>query len=287
MTQDIREVPGYDGAELEGGSRMREELDNVQCNLLEHPLDVGLLRQAGTLLCEMGDYDDAVTHLQKALRCAEPLVNGENDSSTPAHSSQPDLAPGILRRLGDCHAARQDSAQAARYYFAALALLPTQVGAYLGLGLLALQKGRIDGSEHFFQMARNLQPDCGQAYAGLATIRQQQGEYSAAFDMYLRSLQLDTDNLVALLGLFQVSRQMQSFSQIIHYLEIYRKKHPTDTSVLLCLATLYAREGRCGDARGVLVEIMEHDPDKPQVAKLLEEVENAIAKSRRAGGIGT
>ncbi len=284
MTQNIRGVPGYDGADLERDRRRREELNNVRCHLLEHPLDVGLLRQAGTLLCEIGDYDDAVTHLQKALCCAEPLIRREKDPNTTAHSSQPDPVPGILRRLGDCHAARQDSAQAARYYFAALTLLPTQVGAYLGLGLLVLQKGRIDESEQFFQAAKDLQPDCGQAYAGLATIRQQRGEYSAAFDMYLRSLQLDTDNLVALLGLFQVSRQMQSFSQIIHYLEIYREKHPTDTSVLLCLATLYAREGRHDESRGVLVEILERDPDKPQVAKLLEEVENAIAKSRYTGG---
>ena len=287
MTRNLRGAPGHGDADPERGSHRAEKLGNIRCHLLEHPLDVGLLTQAGTLLYEMGDYDDAVTHLQKALSCAERLIRSQKDPSTPVHSSETDLVPSILKRLGDCHAVRGDFAQSARYYFAGLILSPAQAEAYLGLGLLALQKGLIDDSEQFFQAAKELQPDCGQAYTGLGAIHQQRGEYSAAFEMYLRSLQLDTDNLVALLGLFQVSRQMGSFSQIIHYLEIYREKHPTDTSVLLCLATLYARGGRHDESRAALMEILEHEPDKPHVAKLLEEVENAIAGDQHAEGCDT
>ncbi|MCK4625641.1 MAG: hypothetical protein KAV00_10050, partial [Phycisphaerae bacterium] len=106
-------------------------------------------------------------------------------------------------------------------------------------------------------------------------IHQQRAEYAKAFDMYLKCLELDTDNLVALLGLFQTSCKMENFSQIIHYLEIYLAGHHDDTSVLFCLASLYAKEGRLSDARQAVMEVLALEPNKPEAVELLGELEEA------------
>lgn len=287
MTQTPQEATGRSGADQEPERHKKEALESVRRHLLEHPLDAGALTQAGTILYEMGSYNEAVAHLQKALSCAESLIRNQKDPTITEPSSEPDSPQEILKRLGDCYAARQDYPLGVRYYSAATVLAPTEAGPYLGLGLLALQDERIDESEQLFQVARDLHPDCSEACTGLAMVHQQRGDYSAAFQMYLESLQLDTDNLVALLGLFQVSCHMRSFSQIIHYLEVYLEKHPTDTSVLLCLATLYGREGRLGETREAVLRVLEHEPGKPEAARLLEEMEKAIARGQHPEGSNT
>ncbi len=284
MTQTPQEAASRGSADQKAERHKKKALESIQRHLLEHPLDADALMQAGTVLYEMGSYNEAITHLQKALSCAESLIRNQKDPKITEPSSQPDRSPEILKRLGDCYAARQDCPRAVRYYSAAAVLAPTDAGPYLGLGFLTLQGERIDESEQLFQIARDLHPDCSEAYTGLAMVYQQRGDYSAAFQMYLESLQLDTDNLVALLGLFQVSCHMRSFSQIIHYLEVYLEKHPTDSSVLLCLATLYGREGRLGETREAALKVLEHEPGKPEAMRLLEEMEKAIAEGRHSEG---
>ena len=136
----------------------------------------------------------------------------------------------------------------------------------------------MEAARSFFCTARDLEPDCPEAYGGLAMVHQQREEHSAAFEMYLRCLELDADNLVALLGLFQASCAMGSFSRIIGYLETYLRRHPQDTSVLFCLASLYAREGRLSEARRSAIDVLRADPHKREAADLLAKVTEAMTE---------
>ncbi len=70
---------------------------------------------------------------------------------------------------------------------------------------------------------------------------------------------------------------MGTFAKIIYYLEAYLTKNPADTSVLFCLATLYAREGRLKEARGATLEILAHEPDKEGASELLAELDDVLA----------
>ena len=152
-------------------------------------------------------------------------------------------------------------------------------GAYLGLGVLACQNGSLSEARRLFQIAGRIEPNCPEAYGGQAIVHHQQGDYQAAFEMYLKWLELDGENLTALLGLFQTSRQMGTFAKIIHYLEIYLAKHPDDGSVLFCLASLYAREGKLSQARQRLREVLAIEPEKAEAQKLLAEVESRLARA--------
>jgi len=186
----------------------------------------------------------------------------------------------VLEELAECYAALSDYGRARKHYTQAAALDPNTGAPYVGLGVIAIQAGRLDEAERAFRIAAGIQPDCAEAYGGLAIVHQQRRRYPAAFEAYLRCLELNGDNLVALLGLFQTSCKMGTFSKIIHYLEVYLDKHPGDASVLFCLSTLYAREGKLGLARQTLLDVLALEPEKADAAELLKEVEAALSEFR-------
>ena len=183
----------------------------------------------------------------------------------------------VLKELGDCYATLGRLEEARGCYLQACDLAPQQAGGHVGLGVLQMQQECPEQAHRHFGRALELDAKCSDAYGGLAMIHQQRGDHARAFDLYLKCLELNSDNLVALLGLFQTSCQMGTFSKIIQYLEMYLDKHPGDTSVLFCLATLYAREGRLDEARTSLMTVLALENDKTEARDLLKEVERKIA----------
>jgi len=193
---------------------------------------------------------------------------------------QPGLAGPFrqVQQLGDCHATIGNYAQARRHYEKAAALAPDDPRPYIGLGVVAMLNSHVEDAEIAFRVACRLDPGCSRAYAGLALVEQQRGHFKTAFDLYLRSLDLDTDNLTALLGLFQTSCQMGSFSKVIHYLQVYLGSHPADGSVMFCLAALYMKDGHLDQSRQILADLVALEPANKDAANLLEEIDHSLAQ---------
>ncbi len=187
----------------------------------------------------------------------------------------------VLQELGDCYTSVGNYTQAQQCYEKAAVLSPDEAGPYVGLGVVALQKNLLDDAEIAFRVACRLDANCAKAYAGLAMVAQQRADYKQAFEMYLKSLELDTDNLIALLGLFQTSCQMGSFSKVIHYLETYLNMHPGDTSVMFPLAALYMKDGKLEESKKILLDILTLDKSHTDAANLLEEVEHSLAQVKQ------
>jgi tetratricopeptide (TPR) repeat protein len=248
------------GASGSGSGR----LEAVQQHLLDDPSNLQALTRAGMMLHEMGRFEESAAHLARAI-------------SSRDVSDLADAHGGVLMQMGDCYAESSDTELAQRHYHAARALCPSLAGPYVGLGTMALQGEQLSQAREFFETAAELQPDSAEAYGGLAIVHEKLSDYAAAFEMHLKCLELDTDNLVALLGLFQISCRMGTFAKIIHFLEVYLRRNPTDTSVLFCLATLYAREGRLHDARRVTMDILSYEPEKEGAAKLLAQLNDTLA----------
>jgi Flp pilus assembly protein TadD len=188
-----------------------------------------------------------------------------------------------LCQLGDCHASLSQYQQAQEHYEQAANLSPDDAGPYIGLGVIAMQQGKLDDARIAFQVARRLDNKCAKAYCGLAMIFQQQQDFARAFEHYLKCLEFDGDNMTALLGLFQTSCQMGSFGKIIHYLEIYLNTHPADATVMFCLAALYDKEGKFAEARKLLIDVLAINPQNNDAANLLEEVEHKLLNAGRMG----
>jgi tetratricopeptide (TPR) repeat protein len=183
----------------------------------------------------------------------------------------------VLQDLGDCFACVGNFVSAQDCYEQAASLGPDEAGPYIGLGVIALQKDLLDDAESAFKIAVRLDKNSSKAYAGLAMALQRKGSHSQSFDMYLKSLELDSDNLASLLGLFQTSCYMGSFSKVIFYLETYLNMHPADTSVMFTLAALYMKDNRLRDAKQTLQNILALDGSNADAVKLLEEVEHQLA----------
>lgn len=230
-------------------------------------LDAELANRAAAAMLDAGDSAAAA----EAVLC-----------SLKARPNQPPLKGvlGRLRRiqysdlmeLGDCYASIEQSELAGECYREAAVLEPRQSQPHVGLGILALQAGDLREAQSAFTAAAARDTQCSEAYGGLAMVHQQREDYSAALEMYLRCLQLNPDNLVALLGLFQTSCRMGTFAKVIHYLQVYLERHPGDTAVLFCLATLYARDGRLRHAERALLDVLALEPAKREAADLLEAV---------------
>ena len=186
----------------------------------------------------------------------------------------------VLREMGDCYTSVGNYSQAQRCYEKAASLGPDEPGPYVGLGVAALQRNKLDDAEIAFRVACRLEANCAKAYAGLAMVAQQRHDYPQAFDLYMKSLELDTDNITALLGLFQVSCEMGSFARVIYYLEVYLNLHPGDTSVMFALAALYLKDGRPEQSKSMLLNLLTLEPTNHDAANLLEEVEHTLAAVR-------
>jgi len=184
----------------------------------------------------------------------------------------------VVKELGDCHVQVGNYEDAEQCFEKAASLDPDKAGPYVGLGVVAMQNGNMEDAEVAFRVARRLEPDCSKAYCGLAMIAQQRKQWQDAFDLYLKCLDRDSNDLTALLGLFQASCEMGSFSKVIYYLEVYLKMHPEDTSVMFCLATLQLKDGKPQQAKELLLNLLALDKDNIDAANLLEEVEHDLAQ---------
>ena len=210
----------------------------------------------------------------EAYRKTESQKNSVDEQDLTQHYE-------VLQELGDCYTSVGNDAQAQRCYEKAASLGPDEPGPYVGLGVVALQKNILDDAEIAFRVACRLDANCAKAYAGLAMVAQQRADYKHAFEMYLKCLELDADNLTALLGLFQTSCKMNSFAEVIHYLEVYLNMHPGDTSVMLSLSALYMKDGRFEQSKKILLDILTLDPPNKDAVNLLEEVEHSLAQIRQ------
>ena len=273
--------------------RCEEALACMREHLLSHPTDARALHEAGKILCVLERFGEAAGHLRKALlHLAESWARGPagfRPRPAPQGTPEPIGSDGatdineILADLGDCYAAMGNEPEARACYEKARDLAPGESGPHLALGAIAMQAGDLGKAERNFHRAIQVDPSCAAAYGGLAMAHQERQDNAAAFDLYLKCLELDSDNLVALLGLFQTSCQMGTFAKVIHYLEVFLEGHPDDASVLFCLATLYARDGRLREAGKALLTVLSLQPQNIEAATLLAQVSSGLVRMQLQG----
>lgn len=188
----------------------------------------------------------------------------------------------VLQELGDCFTCIGNYSGAQDCYERAALLGPDEAGPFMGLGVIALQKGLFDDAESAFKIAIKADKFNPKAYTGLAMVLQQKGNYQQAYEMYLKSLEMDCDNLTALLGLFQASCYTGSFSKVTCYLEMYIGMHPDNTAVMFTLAALYLKSGLAEKSKKLLLDILAVDKTHTEAAKLLGQAEQQLAGAEAA-----
>jgi tetratricopeptide (TPR) repeat protein len=239
-------------------------------------LQVDLANRAAGAMLNAGDAAAAAEAVLCSLKACpdQPPLRGVLDELR--HIQYRDLM-----ELGDSYASLEQADFAGDCYREAAVLEPHRSQPHVGLGILALQAGRYAEARDSFAAAAARDARCSEAYGGLAMVYQQRQDFAAALEMYLRCLQLNPDNLVALLGLFQTSCRMGTFAKVIHFLQVYLDRHPGDTPVLFCLATLYARDGRLRHAEKALLDVLALEPGKQEAADMLQAVRADLRGAQR------
>jgi Flp pilus assembly protein TadD len=184
----------------------------------------------------------------------------------------------VLRELGDCYTSVGNCGQAQHCYEKAASLGPDEPEPYVGLGVAAIQRGSLNDADVAFGVACRLDPKCARAYAGRALVAQQRRDLPHALDLYVESLDLDNDNVTALLGLFQVSCEMNAFDRPIRYLEAYLQSHPGEIPVMFALAVSYLKAGRSEQCKTTLLNLLALDPDNVDAANLLRVGRNSCVR---------
>jgi tetratricopeptide (TPR) repeat protein len=140
---------------------------------------------------------------------------------------------------------------------------------YIGLGLIDLMLDNFDEAEMAFILAAQCDDDRTAAYCGLARVYQLQGLLKDAAAVYDNALKDDPDNIMLLTGLFRLCRQSGEFTTIIDCLQNYLKGHTIDTTMMLCLASLYYKVDKSSAAMVLAERVLELEPDNKDAAIIL------------------
>lgn len=143
----------------------------------------------------------------------------------PAVAAGPDLAAEEWYQLGvDLESEKTREAKAA--YRKAIELEPGHVDAYLNLGRLLHEEGRVRTAEECYRQALELRPTDATACFNLAVALEDLGRPMEALTAYERVIELDSEYADAYFNVAGIYERLGKRAEAVRYLKTY--KHLTD-----------------------------------------------------------
>jgi len=152
--------------------------------------------------------------------------------------------------LGQAIAAQNanDFARAATLYQQVIALAPNRPEAYVNLGLMHQNSGRLDVAEKFYRGAIKVAPKLAIAHLNLGVVHVQRGEEDAAVACFQQALRLDPnrkDALLNLAGAYERTGEIESAAKALDRLIALA---PADITANMARANAMFMLGRWRDA---------------------------------------
>ncbi|MCW2277454.1 tetratricopeptide repeat protein [Heliophilum fasciatum] len=145
-------------------------------------------------------------------------------------------------------AQQQDSAGAESAYQKVLALNPSSVPAYLGLGQLYARVHRDGDAAKILTTAAQLAPQNTDVLFTLAEVQRRRQISWSALDLYQRVIAIDPTHVQARLGLAYLYVDLRRYSEAQALFESLRLEDASKFEPWLGLAHNYLRQGRYGEA---------------------------------------
>ena len=179
----------------------------------------------------------------------------------------------VLARLGNCYMCLQDISNAEKFYRRSLEIEPHGYVAGVGLGLLEIQLNMLDESINRFTNIIKNNPDSDKAISGLGLAYRKSKRISSAMDAFCRALTINVENEAAMKNLIELSNLNNHFDQVELAINRYLEIYPSDTNILLELASVQYKTKRLDDSRDTLSVIMELNPNHMEGKKMLDQID--------------
>ena len=183
-------------------------LDGAEKLLVDDPANAARHEELAVRLVAAGRVDDAVAHLEEAIRLDPEFASahynlgtalvkrGETDAAVaryrrvlaldPTHAKAHNNLGGLLQSTGH-------PAEAARHYRQAVEIDPSHSGAHYNLGNILLEESRFQDAEAAFRRTLAVRSDYPDAHTGLGRALFAQEKLVEAIEAYRAALRLDPD----------------------------------------------------------------------------------------------
>lgn len=207
-------------APIDPGQRM----DTLRRQVEEHPSNVTLLCELGTLEGESGLFDAAILHLSRAVGLA------------PQHGpSQISLANALL--------AAGRPQEALSHYEEGLLRVTGSAAAHSNYGMALMMLGKDDAAEAQIKRALALNDSLAEAHHHLGQIAERKLDATAAWHAYEAALRAHPGYVPALNALTQLLVRHDKFSEALNAIDRSERHCPDSAAIPACRGFVYQAQG--------------------------------------------
>ncbi len=199
------------------------------------------LNYLGALYCQIGNYDNAINYINKALQIYPD-----------AHA---------YYNLGLAYQGKKFFDKAISSYKKALNLDPNMADAWVNLGIIFFKNEmQTDDALKCFKEALRIKPNHTEAYNNLGIILRQKGQLEEATECYQKAIQLNPEYPDVLLNLAIVLQESGKLEEAITYYKKALNYKPGSFEILFNLGTALMEEGKQDEALSIFNEIIKLKP---------------------------
>lgn len=227
-----------------------------------NPEDEQVLFSLAGMLAELGERDEAIRHLDEAVRV------------------RPDFALA-LSDLGRLHFLNGDVERAVGFFDRAIAASPALPQAHHNLGTVRLAQRNREEAEGLFRRALAEWPEFAEAHYGLGEALEARGESEEALQHYRRAASVKPDFALAHFRLGNLLVKAGAEQASIDHYEAAIAAAPEFVPARFNRAAVLARQGETEQAAMALEQLLELEPDHREARELLARIGELPPPARR------
>ena len=179
-----------------------------------------------------------------------------------------------FKELGNCFFRLGELIASETAYRKAVEMQPSSDAIAANLGMLELQRNRLDSAVAYFERSLRHQADNAKAHAGLGVVAFQSQDYALAAKFFGRALDIESQNLVALHQLMECAEHIDLETEVRKRIERFLDKEPLNHRIRFSLAALLFKKRMWRECEKELESILEHEPQHINARRLKEEVQS-------------
>ena len=236
-------------------------LTGYRFKLDRNPEDEKALFSLAGMLAALGERDEAIRHLEKAVRV------------------RPDFALA-LSDLGRLHFLNGDGERAVEFFDRAIAASPALPQAHHNLGTVRLAQRNAEEAEAHFRRALEEWPDFAEAHYGLGEALEARGESEDALRRYRRAASAKPGFALAHFRLGNLLARTDDSDTAVHHYEAAIAAAPEFVPAHFNRAAVLARQGKTDQAATALERLLQLEPDHREARELLSRIDVRTPRRR-------